>query len=194
VVDVQNDFCPGGSLAVTGGNEVVPKLNNVIKAFQNAGLPTFFTRDWHPPNHRSFKHRGGPWPPHCVQNTRGAEFHPSLEVPKKAVVISKGDDPDREAYSGFEGTDLKERLLRLGIKDVVIGGLTTDYCVRTTAIDALAAGFGVTVMQDCVRGVNARPGDGDRALREISGKGAKLVDSETVLKNLGRRVAMASSS
>ena len=175
VVDVQNDFCPGGSLAVNEGDKVVPDLNRIEAAFERAGLPIFLTRDWHPADHMSFKERGGPWPPHCVQETRGAEFHPLLNIPKAAVVISKGNMKDREAYSGFQGTDLLERLRRLKVDTVVIGGLTTDYCVRETCLDARKGGLAVYVIQDATRPVDAKPGDGERAFRDMKGLGAHLV-------------------
>jgi nicotinamidase/pyrazinamidase len=184
VVDVQNDFCHGGALAVKEGDQVVPKLNKVIEAARRAGLPIFFTRDWHPPNHMSFKNQGGTWPPHCVQRTHGAEFHPHLEVPLGAVTISKGDKPDAEAYSGFQGTDLAKRLRDLHVHEVILGGLTTDYCVKESSLDALHAGFAVTVMKDCVKAVNARRGDGASALRSIQAAGTKIVTSDTVIKEL----------
>ncbi len=180
VVDVQRDFCLGGSLAVKDGDKVVQGLNKVIAEFSDSGLPIFFTRDWHPPNHISFKAREGPWPPHCVQGTPGAEFHPKLKVPSTAVVISKGTDPDREAYSGFQGTDLGDRLKELGVEKIVLGGLTTDYCVRESTLDALAIGLKVEVLTDCVRGVNVRPGDSEKALGEIVSMGAKLTSSKSV--------------
>ncbi len=177
MVDVQRDFCPGGALAVKDGDKVVPKLNNVIESFIRAGLPVFFTRDWHPPNHMSFKSQGGVWPPHCVEGTRGAEFHPELRVPKGAVVISKGTEPKREAYSGFQGTDLEKRLKDLGVGEIVVGGLTTDYCVRQSSLDALKAGFKVKVLEDCIKGVNLHDNDSKLALTEIVDKGAELVSS-----------------
>ncbi|MDG7010331.1 MAG: nicotinamidase [Nitrososphaerota archaeon] len=183
-VDVQVDFCPGGSLAVQSGDEVVPGLNRLILEFQRRGLPVFFTRDWHPRNHASFRSQGGIWPPHCVQDTKGAEFHPGLKVPAGAPIISKGDDPAKEAYSGFHGTDLESRLKRAGVDKVVIGGLTTDYCVRQSSLDAIRAGFKVEVVVDCVRAVNAKRGDGERALIEIERAGARLLSAEAVVREL----------
>ena len=177
VVDVQRDFCPGGALAVRYGDQVVPHLNGVIRAFEKAGLSVFFTRDWHPPNHVSFKGRGGPWPPHCVRGTPGAEFHPGLNLPPDAIIISKGDEPSTEAYSGFQGTDLALRLNERGVDQVFIGGLATDYCVKETALDAVHAGFSVTVLKDCVRPVDLNPGDGARALAEMRKAGARLTTS-----------------
>ena len=184
MVDVQRDFCPGGALAVKKGDEVVPGLNRAITAFESHGLPIFLTRDWHPPNHISFKSRGGRWPPHCVQSTPGAEFHPGLKVPSGAVVISKGDREDAEAYSGFEGTDLEERLKKLGIDEVFVGGLTTDYCVRESTLDALQAGFTVDVLEDCIRAVDVNQGDGERSISDMRKAGAKLTTSLELAKLL----------
>ena len=184
VVDVQVDFCPGGALAVKDGDEVVSGLNRVIKEFERRSLPIFFTRDWHPVDHISFKSRGGIWPSHCVQGTPGAKFHPGLRIPAAAVIISKGTSRDAEAYSGFQGTGLEERLKSLGINEIFLGGLTTDYCVRETTLDAHKAGFVVTVMDDCIRAVDARPGDGARALADMRRVGAKLATSEEVAKRL----------
>ncbi len=184
VVDVQNDFCRGGSLAVKEGDKVVRPLNRLITTAEAAAVPVFFTRDWHPSNHMSFKAQGGIWPPHCVQGTRGAEFHPDLKVPRGAVVISKGDDPKAEAYSGFQGTDLAARLKRAGVGKIILGGLTTDYCVRESAMDALKAGFAVDVVEDSTRAVNAKPGDGPRAMADIKRAGAKLVTSSEAIRLL----------
>jgi nicotinamidase/pyrazinamidase len=183
-VDVQRDFCPGGALAVKNGDEVVPRLNRVIKAFERASLPIFFTRDWHPADHISFRSRGGIWPPHCVQRTSGAEFHPDLRIPPAAVIISKGSSRDAEAYSGFQGTDLEERLRGLGVDEIYLGGLTTDYCVRESTLDARKAGFSVTVIEDCIKAVDAKPGDGDRALADMRRVGAELATSSEVVRQL----------
>ena len=171
-------------MAVKGGDEVIPALNNFIAACEKFGVPVIFTRDWHPPDHISFKKEGGEWPPHCVQGTPGAEFHPSLRVPLGAVVISKGDDPRAEAYSGFQGTDLAARLKKAGIGEVILGGLTTDYCVRESALDARRAGFDVSVLEDCVRAVDVRPGDGARALADMRKGGVKLATSSAVVQRL----------
>jgi nicotinamidase/pyrazinamidase len=184
VVDVQRDFCPGGALAVKEGDEVVPGLNRVISAFEQSGLPVCFTRDWHPADHISFKSRGGVWPPHCVQGTPGAEFHPGLRIPTTAVIVSKGSSRDAEAYSGFQGTDLRERLRNLGVDRVFLGGLATDYCVRESALDARRAGFSVTVLKDCTRAVNVRPGDGERAFAAMRRAGARFESSSELVKQL----------
>ncbi len=189
VVDVQRDFCPGGSLAVGGGDIIVPKLNRVIEAFQRAKLPIFFTRDWHPPDHSSFKSQGGIWPPHCVMGTAGAEFHPDLKVPVGSVIVSKATDRNLDAYSGFQGTSLEKQLRRRGVDEVFLGGLATDYCVGESALDALRAGFRVNVLKDCVRGVNLRRGDSALALRKAAEQGARLVTSGEAIKR-SQRAAM----
>jgi nicotinamidase/pyrazinamidase len=177
VVDVQNDFCPGGSLAVNQGHEVVPVLNRWIAKAVGAGIPVFATRDWHPADHVSFSHRGGPWPPHCVQNTPGAEFHPELIFPEDVRIINKADDPEVDAYSGFGGTDLAERLRKAGVRRVWIGGLTQDYCVRETALDAIREGFEVHVIVSATRAVNVRPEDGEQAIEEVRRAGAILEEA-----------------
>ncbi|MGD0319052.1 MAG: isochorismatase family protein [Nitrososphaerales archaeon] len=186
VVDVQRDFCPGGAVAVKEGGVVVPRLNMVIGAFTRASLPIFFTRDWHPPNHMSFMGQGGTWPPHCVKETPGAEFHPKLRVPQGAVVVSKGTEADREAYSGFQGTDLEKRIKATKAREVFLGGLATDYCVKETALDALDAGLKVKVLEDCIRGVNLRENDSGLALREVVARGAELVTSSDAVRLVAR--------
>ncbi|HUN27264.1 MAG TPA: isochorismatase family protein [Steroidobacteraceae bacterium] len=177
VVDVQKDFLPGGALGIDGGDAVVPVLNGAIAACMRSARPIFATRDWHPANHCSFRSRGGPWPAHCVAGSVGAEFAASLALPRDVVVISKATQPDVDAYSGFEGTDLAARLRRCGCTRVLIGGLATDYCVRATALDALREGFAVTVLVDAVRAVDVRPGDGARALAELAALGVSVVSS-----------------
>jgi nicotinamidase/pyrazinamidase len=184
VVDVQRDFCPEGALAVNDGDKVVPLLNEVVEAFSKAGLPIYFTRDWHPPNHISFTSQGGPWPQHCVQDTLGAEFHPDLKVLPGAIIISKGDKPMVEAYSGFQGTRLEGALKEAGVEELFIGGLTTDYCVRESVKDARSAGFGVSVLDDCVRAVDVKEGDGAKALDEMEKMGARLTNSSEAINLL----------
>lgn len=179
---MQRDFCPGGALAVKDGDTVVPRLNRVVGAFTRASLPIFFTRDWHPGNHVSFKDHGGTWPPHCVKGTRGAGFHPKLRVPRGTVVVSKGTQAGSEAYSGFQGTDLEKRLKEAGVREVFLGGLATDYCVKETALDALDAGFKVKVLEDCVRGVDLHADDSELALREVVARGAGLVTSSDAVR------------
>jgi nicotinamidase/pyrazinamidase len=172
IVDVQRDFCPGGALAVPDGDAVVQPLNSYIEVFKSANLPIVATRDWHPPNHISFRERGGLWPPHCVQGTEGAEFHPQLKLPEETLIISKATQPDLEAYSGFEGTELESLLKSKGVKRLFVGGLATDYCVKMTVLDALKLGFTTFLLEDAIRGVNVNPSDSERAIDEMLSNGA----------------------
>ncbi len=178
IVDVQNDFLPGGSLAVPHGDEVIPVLNRYIALAQSRGAPVFASRDWHPGNHCSFRAHGGSWPEHCVAGTPGAAFAPGLELPRDAVIISKAMREDADAYSSFEGTDLAPRLRKLGVKHVLVGGLATDYCVLHTVRDALKSGFEVLLLQDAIRAVNVQPGDGERAERQMAQAGAVAIRIE----------------
>ena len=176
IVDVQNDFLPGGSLAVPRGDQVIAPLNRWIARFAAAGLPVYATRDWHPVDHCSFAAQGGPWPPHCVAGTPGAAFADALGLPSDATVIGKATRQDADAYSGFAGTDLHERLRHAGVKRLFVGGLATDYCVLNTVRDALGLGYGVVLLTAAVRAVDVRPGDGDRALAEMIAAGAVAVE------------------
>jgi len=175
IVDVQNDFLPGGRLAVSEGDAVVTPLDAWIRQFRQAGLPIVATRDWHPADHCSFQAQGGPWPPHCVAGTAGAAFAPGLFLPDDAIIVSKATTPEKDAYSGFEGTDLAERLRRLGVRRLFVGGLATDYCVLNTVLDALKEGFETWVVTDAVRAVDVNPGDGDKALERMRKAGARFV-------------------
>src|SRR6185312_13771368 len=164
VVDVQNDFCPGGSLAVPEGDTVVPILNEYMSRAADAGIPIFASRDWHPPVTRHFAAQGGPWPPHCVQETRGAEFHPDLRLPPGTVVVSKGMSAEDQGYSALEavlpdGQPLVDALRADGVTHLYVGGLATDYCVRATTLDALKEGFSTSVLVDASRPVDVQPGD-----------------------------------
>ncbi|MEO0257837.1 MAG: bifunctional nicotinamidase/pyrazinamidase [candidate division WOR-3 bacterium] len=172
IVDVQKDFCPGGALAVPHGDEVVPVINNYIEIFKNHGGLIIATRDWHPENHSSFSEHGGIWPPHCIQNTEGAEFHDELKLPNDVIVISKADHPDKEAYSGFDGTNLEKVLRGHGIQRVFVAGLATDYCVKATVLDALRFNFFTFLLLDATRGVNINPDDSERAVIDMLDKGA----------------------
>ena len=174
IVDLQNDFCPGGSLAVPEGDLVVPVVNALIARFTSEGSPIIATRDWHVADHISFVAQGGIWPPHCVQATRGAQFHPDLRLPDDAVFISKGERQDRDAYSGFDGTDLADRLKALAVDKLVVCGLATDYCVKATVLDGLEAGFGVEVMAAGIRGVEVAAGDSQRAIDKMVERGAVM--------------------
>ena len=171
VVDVQNDFCPGGSLAVGGADRIISRLNRVITAFESVGIPIFFTRDWHPRNHCSFKEQGGVWPAHCVKGTKGARFHPDLKVPRRARIVSKATEPAVEAFSGFQGTELARDLQQLGVRELFVGGLATDYCVKETALNALSLGYQAIVVRGGVRAVDLHPGDGRRALEAMADAG-----------------------
>ncbi len=177
VVDVQNDFMPSGALPVKGGDKVIGPLNRYIGIFEKRGRPIVFTRDWHPPNHVSFKENGGPWPRHCVQDTVGAQLHADLEIPDHATIISigKGTDPMTDSYSGFHGTQLSEVLKGRGISRLFVGGLATDYCVKSTIVDAIAEGFEVYFLSDASMGVDVHPGDSDDAIDEMSRKGARSI-------------------
>jgi nicotinamidase/pyrazinamidase len=179
VVDVQNDFCPGGALAAPGGAAIVPVLNRYLAEAHTSGVTIYASRDWHPTNTRHFKAHGGLWPPHCVQRTPGAAFHPALALPPDAIVISKGDTPDREGYSAFEGHTVEGRpladdLRARHIDELRIGGIATDYCVKETVFDALRHGFRVTVLSDAITGIDVEPGDAQRALDAMRAAGAEI--------------------
>jgi nicotinamidase/pyrazinamidase len=171
IVDVQNDFCPGGALAVPYGDEVVPVINRLL----DHRWLSVATMDWHPAEHCSFTPHGGPWPPHCVQETVGAALHPELDATKIQLIITKGSDPGRDAYSGFQGTELAKILREKGVNRVVVCGIATDYCVRATAHDALQEGFQVLVLEDAIRGVEVHAGDCQRAIQKLRQAGAEII-------------------
>jgi nicotinamidase/pyrazinamidase len=173
IVDYQNDFTPpAGALAVPGGDEIVDRINQL--AHSGDFDLVVATRDWHPPDHGSFSERGGPWPVHCVQDSEGAQLHPGLDAAAVDVIVDKGQDPNTEGYSGFDGTNLAELLRERGIDRVTVVGLATDYCVKHTALEALQEGFTVVVDTNAVRGVDVQPGDSERALAELRAAGASL--------------------
>lgn len=176
VVDVQNDFLPGGALAVKDGDAVIPVINECIGVFTAKTLPIFATADWHPTDHCSFLENGGTWPKHCVANSPGAQFAKDLELPHDATIVHKGTDVDKEAYSGFQGTDLTGQLHEQGVKRVLVGGLATDYCVLNTVMDALNEGFDVVLFTQAVRAVDLNAGDGDRAVASMLKRGAQVHD------------------
>jgi len=185
IIDVQNDFCPGGALAVPDGDRVVEPLRRTAEFFASSGLPVLASRDWHPPVSRHFKEFGGIWPIHCVQYSTGAEFHSGLHLPEGTIVVSKGVDPDADAYSAFAGCDdlgasLEEILTRLHVQHLIVGGLATDYCVKYSVLDALKTGFAVTVLSDAIAGVNVSAGDSTNALQQMKHAGATFCSTHEV--------------
>jgi len=181
IVDVQNDFCPGGALPVPDGEKVVSVLNGYIELFTTKGLPVFASRDWHPAETSHFKAFGGIWPVHCVQESAGARFHPALQLPPDAIIISKGMDPNRDDYSalhgiGPDGTPLPDLLRQRGIAHLYVGGLATDYCVKESVIAARRQDLLVTLLEDAIAAVNLAPDDGERAITAMVQAGADLVN------------------
>ena len=179
IVDFQNDFTPGGALAVPDGDAVAAHLNDLIASGRFDLVVA--TRDWHPLDHSSFAEQGGPWPVHCVAGTEGAQLHPALDAAKVDVIVDKGTERDTEGYSGFDATDLAELLRDRGIDSLTVAGLATDYCVRATALDAAHERFDVTVVEDAIRAVEVDPGDGERALDDMRAAGTKVASSEELL-------------
>jgi nicotinamidase/pyrazinamidase len=178
VVDLQIDFCTGGALAVPEGDAIVESVNRLM------GIPDWIkvaTRDWHPSNHISFKERGGGWSHHCIAGTEGAKFHPGFETDKSDLIISKAATSDAEAYSGFDGTNLRTELKSRGVKRIFVCGLATDYCVRATALDGRKEGFEVYVLEDAIRAVDMNPGDGDRSKEEMRIAGCLFSESRDLI-------------
>jgi nicotinamidase/pyrazinamidase len=188
IVDVQNDFCQGGSLAVPGGDEIIPVINRYIRVFQKKGLPVIASRDWHPPQTVHFETCGGVWPVHCVQGSVGARFHPDLKLPDNVVILSKGMNPEKDdEYSDFhavteKGVPFPEFLMEQGINRLYVSGIATDYCVKSTVLDALSHGFSVTLLADAVRGVNLNPRDAEKAMEEMVAAGAAVADINSLEK------------
>ncbi len=178
ITDIQKDFLPGGALPIENGDEIIPVLNDYIRRFQNAKAHILASRDWHPSNHISFRAQGGPWTPHCVQETSGAKFSPDLKLPDHTVVISKATNPEHEAYSAFDGTSLAHDLRAMGAKRLFVGGLATDYCVVNTVVDARKLGFEAVVLMDGTLGINAEPGDVDRALETMLQNGSQQATAD----------------
>jgi len=178
IVDVQEDFLPGGALGVPDGDAIVPVLNAYIRKFRQRGLPVIASRDWHPPDHCSFMENGGPWPPHCLQDQPGAEFAAGLDLPEETLIVSKATDTGHDAYSAFDGTALDAALNEQHIRRLFIGGLATDYCVRRTASDALGLGYRVQLLMDAIRAID--PAEGGRAIEELQDEGADVIVLETV--------------
>jgi nicotinamidase/pyrazinamidase len=177
IIDFQNDFCPGGALAVEEGDRIAEPIKRLAVEYDHV----FATRDWHPPDHASFETQGGPWPVHCVQGTRGAELHPSMKDIETDAVVDVGREREDEGYSGFEKSSLAELMRERGIEEVAVCGLATDYCVRASTIDACREGFDTTVVTDAIRAVNVDPGDGERAIEEMQRAGAKTATSDEIL-------------
>ena len=191
IVDVQNDFRPGGALAVPDGDRVVPVLNRLAARASALGIPVYATRDWHPTETTHFANYGGRWPVHCVAGTEGARLHPDLQLPPGALIVSKGTSTKDDGYSAFEGSipgrgSLLADLRARGIDEVIIGGLTTEYCVRLSALDARHAGLEATVIADAIGAVDVMPGDGDRAIEEMNAAGVKIQPSDQVLQSVER--------
>ena len=198
IVDVQNDFCPGGALAVPSGDRVVPAINEYARRFEAAGLPIFASRDWHPRETTHFASRGGPWPQHCVQGERGAEFRPDLRLPPATRVVSKGQGATEDAYSALQardesGTPLQDLLRLAGADHVYVGGLATDYCVRATVLDVLRSGIEATLLVDASRGVNVSPGDSEEAIAEMVGAGASVATLGRLKLEVGKGTAGGAS-
>ncbi|MCL2704609.1 MAG: bifunctional nicotinamidase/pyrazinamidase [Spirochaetaceae bacterium] len=174
IVDMQNDFCPGGSLAVKEGDKIVSVINQYIKQFKDEDEVIVFTRDWHPADHCSFKEYGGMWPSHCVAETKGAKFHQDIYVPEKSFIVSKADTASKDAYSGFEATLLDSQLKKLNIEEVWVCGLATDYCVASTVMDALKLGYKVKILSDAIAAVDVSAGDGEKAIAKMVSQGAEV--------------------
>lgn len=172
IVDLQNDFLPGGALAVPRGDLVIAPINALIDLYHERGLPIYASRDWHPEGHCSFTAQGGPWPPHCVAATEGALFSEALQLPEEAIVISKALTAGEDAYSAFNGTGLARSMLADGITRLAVCGLATDYCVLNTVLDGIEAGFEVLLVLEATRAVEVKPGDGDRAIAGMLARGA----------------------
>lgn len=172
LVDPQNDFCPGGALPIEGGDEVMAELNRWIAAAVAAGVPVFASRDWHPEGHLSFKSEGGPWPPHCLQDSEGAAFHPALELPESVIKITKGVRFDQDQYSAFDQTGLADELGKRNVSRVWVGGLAQDVCVAATALDGRKAGFDVVLIAEATRPVT--PEGGHESMRKMRNAGVQV--------------------
>jgi nicotinamidase/pyrazinamidase len=172
IIDFQNDFTAGGALAVPDGDAIAGRLNELIDSGDFDLVVA--TRDWHPPDQTSFVEQGGPWPPHCVQGTPGAELNAALAPERVDVVVDAGYERDLEGYSGFEETNLAETLRGRGVDGITVVGLATDYCVKETAADALREGFRVAIDREAIRGIDVEPGDSERALEELRAAGARV--------------------
>ncbi|MDP8234172.1 MAG: bifunctional nicotinamidase/pyrazinamidase [Candidatus Saelkia tenebricola] len=187
IIDLQNDFCLGGALAVPQGDQIIPVLNECIRVFIQKKLPVLVTRDWHPEKSSHFKEFGGLWPAHCVQNTKGAQFHPQLQLPENTIIISGGMNPNEDGYSAFDGVDSKgvefvQVLKDLNIEELYIGGLATDYCVKQSVLDAVKYGFKVNLLIDAIKGVNISPNDSKVAIKEMLNSGVSAITLDEMSK------------
>ena len=180
IADIQNDFLPGGALGIGGGDTIIPVLMSYIRRFHARHLPIYLSRDWHPPDHCSFRSQGGQWPVHCVAGSPGSLPPPGFDAPASAVIIYKAIDRDQEAYSAFQSTELDRHLRALCIRRLFIGGLATDYCVLNTVTDALAQRYAVCLLIDGIKAVNLQPDDGRRAKENMLDLGATPVQLETL--------------
>jgi nicotinamidase/pyrazinamidase len=174
VIDVQNDFCPGGALPIEEGDKIVPVLNEWLQAAQTKGIPIYASRDWHPLHHISFQEKGGQWPPHCIQDTDGAMFHPDLKLPENTVKVTKGVRFDQDQNSAFDQTGLAEQLRNDEVTRLWLGGLAQDVCVLASVLDARTLGFEVHVILEATRPVT--PEGGEEAIRKMREAGATIVD------------------
>ncbi len=182
VVDMQNDFLPGGKLEVPNSDTIIPIINEYIKIFEKKGLPVVFTRDWHPENHISFKENGGIWPKHCVQNTEGAQIHKDIYIPNNSIIINKAFQSDMEAYSGFQNTDLDQKLKEMNVKNLFVCGVATDYCVLNTVLDALKLNYKVYLLIDAIKGVDVNPNDSEEAIKKMISNGAELLVFDEIVQ------------
>ncbi|MGA2420699.1 MAG: isochorismatase family protein [Candidatus Acidiferrum sp.] len=192
VVDVQRDFCEGGTLAASETRSLLQPLGEYLAAARHLGTKIVFTQDWHPPNHSSFATEGGPWPVHCVAGSPGAELMPPLVAEAGDVVVHKGQMREGAGYSGFESTSLTEQLRKLGVQEAAVCGVATEYCVRATALDAAKAGFRVTALRDLIRPVQLAAVE--PTLQELSSQGIEITDSRSWLKTAPQGLRHGSSA
>lgn len=190
IIDIQNDFCAGGSLPVAGGEEVIEPLNEYARLFARRNQMIIASRDWHPADSHHFRIHGGTWPVHCVQNSWGAQFCPALRLPEGTIVVSSGMGVDEDGYSAFQGRDgrgcsLSELLEEQGVTELYVGGLATDYCVKWSVLDGLRLGYKVYVLRDAIRGINVEPGDVARAAEQMTDEGAAFITLEQMREAIG---------
>jgi nicotinamidase/pyrazinamidase len=183
LLGLQNDLFPGGALGFPGGDDMLPLVNRLTEEFSRAALPIVATRDLHPVNHCSFTDQGGSWPPHCIANTPGAHFHPDLQLPSNATIITMGTELDGDASSAFYETDLAGQLRAMDVAKIVLCGLATDYSVKATALDGRREGFEVTVVQDAIRGIDEHPEDSVEALREMEYAGVGIATAGALISS-----------